>query len=130
LQALFSGKDVRVAKKILIVDDDRLSVTLIRFALKEQMYDVTTAEDGLQALEAVKASKPDLIVLDVQMPKMSGFEFLNELKSIPGGSAIPIIMLTANDNMQDIFMSEGVKGYLVKPIDPPLLVTRIKACLG
>lgn len=119
-----------MAPKILIVDDDRLSVTLIRFALKEQLYDVLTAEDGLQALEMVKADRPDLIVLDVQMPKMSGFEFINELKSVPGAGSIPIIMLTANDNMQDIFMSEGVKGYLVKPIDPPLLVTRIKTCLG
>ena len=119
-----------MAKKILIVDDDRLSVALIRFALKEQLYDVATAEDGFQALDAVRSFQPDLIVLDIQMPRMSGFEFMNEIKSIPGGAAIPIIMLTANDNMQDIFMAEGVKGYLVKPIDPPLLVTRIKACLG
>ena len=119
-----------VGKKILIVDDDRLSVTLIRFALKERMYEVTTAEDGLQALEAVKSSRPDLIVLDVQMPHMSGFEFLNELKSVPDTSAIPIIMLTANDNMQEIFFSEGVKGYFVKPIDPPLLEAKIRACLA
>jgi CheY-like chemotaxis protein len=119
-----------VAKKILIVDDDRLSITLIRFALKEQMYDVATAEDGLQALDAVKTFKPDLIVLDVQMPKMSGFEFMYELKNIPGGSAIPIIMLTANDNMQDIFFAEGVKGYFVKPIDPSKLEAKIRSCLG
>ena len=119
-----------MAKKILIVDDDRLSVALIRFALKEQRYEVATADDGVPALAAVKLFKPDLIVLDIQMPKMSGFEFMNELKNIPGGSAIPIIMLTANDNMQDIFFSEGVKGYFVKPIDPPELEAKIRACLG
>ena len=119
-----------MSRKILIVDDDRLTLTLIRFALKEQRYDVATAMDGLEALDAVKAFRPDLIVLDVQMPKMSGFEFMNELKGIPGGSVIPVIMLTANDNMQDIFLAEGVKGYLVKPVDPPELEARIRACLG
>ncbi len=117
-------------RKILIVDDDRLSVTLIRFALKEQCFDVETAEDGIKGIEAVKAFAPDLIVLDVQMPRMSGFEFMAELKGIPGGSAIPVIMLTANDNMQDLFYAEGVKGYLVKPIDPPKLEEKIRACLG
>ncbi len=119
-----------MGKKVLIVDDDRLSVTLIRFALKEQMYEVATAEDGIQALDAVKAFRPDLIVLDVQMPRMSGFEFMNELKNIPGGASIPIIMLTANDNMQEIFFSEGVKGYFVKPIDPPTLEDKIRDCIG
>jgi CheY-like chemotaxis protein len=119
-----------VAKKILIVDDDRLSVALIRFALKERRYDVATAEDGLQALDAVRSFKPDLIVLDIQMPRMSGFEFINELKNIPDASAIPVIMLTSNDNMQEIFFSEGVRGYLVKPVDPLELEARIKACLG
>ena len=119
-----------MVKKILVVDDDRLNVTLIRFALKEQRYEVATAEDGVLALEAVKSFKPDLIVLDIQMPRMSGFEFMNELKDIPGGSAIPVIMLTANDNMQEIFFSEGVKGYFVKPVDPPALEAKIRACLG
>ena len=55
---------------------------------------------------------------------------MNELKGVPGGGAIPVIMLTANDNMQDIFLAEGVKGYLVKPVDPLDLEARIRACLG
>ena len=117
-------------KKILIIDDDRLSVTLIRFALKERRYEVESAEDGVLGLEAVKRFAPDLIVLDVQMPNMSGFEFMNELKTIPGGAAIPVIMLTANDNMQDMFYAEGVKGYFVKPIEPPKLEAKIRAVLG
>ena len=117
-------------KKILIVDDDRMSITMIRFALKEQGYDVLTAEDGLQALDVVKESQVDLIILDVQMPNMSGFEFMNELKSLPMGSLIPVIMLTANDNMQDIFMAEGVKGYFVKPVDTHKLLAKIQASLA
>jgi CheY-like chemotaxis protein len=117
-------------KKVLVVDDDRMSVVLIQFALKEQNYEVLSAEDGLKGLEAVKSFNPDLIVLDVQMPNMSGFEFISELKAIPGGSAIPVIMLTANENMHDMFYGEGVKGYFVKPIEPPKLMLKIRECLG
>ncbi|MBF0331432.1 MAG: response regulator [Candidatus Omnitrophica bacterium] len=119
-----------MAKKVLVVDDDRLNVTLIQFALKEQSYLVQSAEDGLKGLEAVKSFMPDLIVLDVQMPNMSGFEFLNELKSIPGASHIPVIMLTANENMQDIFRGEGAIDYFVKPVNTPKLLAKIRACLG
>ncbi len=115
---------------ILIVDDDRLSTTLIRFALKQHDYTVESAEDGAQALEMLGRFKPALIVLDVHMPRMSGFEFMSELKRIPGGSAIPVIMLTTNDNMQDIFFAEGVKGYLVKPVDPLKLEAVIRDALG
>ena len=119
-----------MSKKILIVDDDRLNTTLIRFSLKEKNYDVVTAENGREGIASVKAHRPDLIILDIQMPQMSGFEFMNELKTLPGASATPVIMLTANENMQDIFLSEGVKGYFVKPVDPPKLQAKIKECLG
>jgi two-component system, OmpR family, phosphate regulon response regulator PhoB len=119
-----------VPVNILIVDDDRLSTTLIRFALKQHDYTVESAEDGAQALEMLGRFKPALIVLDVHMPRMSGFEFMSELKRIPGGSAIPVIMLTTNDNMQDIFFAEGVKGYLVKPVDPLKLEAVIRDALG
>ncbi len=116
-------------KKILLVDDDRLNITLVQFSLKAR-YDVVSALDGREGIEAVKRERPDLIVLDVQMPKMSGFEFMSELKGLPGGSGIPVIMLTANENMQDLFFCEGVKGYFVKPVNPEKLETKIKECLG
>ena len=117
-------------KKILIVDDDRLNTTLIRFSLKDANYSVVTANDGREGIAIVKAERPDLIILDIQMPEMSGFEFMNELKTLPGASQTPVIMLTANDSMQDVFLSEGVKGYFVKPVDPPRLLAKIKECLG
>lgn len=119
-----------MAKKILIVDDDRVGETLIRLSLQQQGFEVASAADGLQAFEEIRRSRPDLVVLDVQMPKMSGFEFMNELKTIPGGSAIAVIMLTANENMQDMFFAEGVKGYFIKPVDPRKLGDKIRACLG
>ncbi|MBF0387767.1 MAG: response regulator [Candidatus Omnitrophica bacterium] len=116
--------------KILIVDDDRLNITLLKFTLKEKRFDVLTAGDGLEGLKAVAQFKPDLIILDVQMPNMSGFEFMAELKSLAVGGDTPVIMLTANDNMQDMFFSEGVKGYFVKPVDPPKMEARIRQVLG
>jgi CheY-like chemotaxis protein len=119
-----------MAFKVLLVDDDRLNITLLQFSLKEKNYEVTSASDGDDALKAVRAAKPDIIVLDVQMPRMSGFEFMGEIKKIPGGAEIPVIMLTANENMQDIFFSEGVKGYFVKPVDPVKLEQKIRQCLG
>lgn len=115
-------------KKVLVIDDDRLSLTLIRFALKESRFNVVTAEDGQEGLKAVHSESPDLIVLDIQMPNMSGFEFMNELKAT--GKSIPVIMLTANENMQEIFLSEGVKGYFVKPVEPSTLVAKIRECLA
>ncbi|MBF0620171.1 MAG: response regulator [Candidatus Omnitrophica bacterium] len=117
-------------KKILLVDDDRLNITLIQFGLKEKRYDVVTAADGAEGLECVRQERPDLIVLDVQMPRMGGFEFMNELKSVSGGADIPVLMLTANENMQELFLSEGVKGYFVKPVDPVKLEAKIRQVLG
>ena len=64
------------------------------------------------------------------MPKMNGFEFMSELKCLPEGGATPVIMLTSNDNMQDMFYSEGVKGYFVKPVDPLKMEARIRQLLG
>ncbi len=117
-------------KKILVVDDDRVGETLLRLSLQQQGFEVVSAGDGLQALEVIRQGRPDLVVLDIQMPRMSGFEFMNELKKVPGGGAIAVIMLTANDNMQDMFFAEGVKGYFVKPVDPRKLADKIRACLG
>jgi CheY-like chemotaxis protein len=115
-------------KKVLIVDDDRMNTTLVRFVLKEK-YDVMAAENGQIGIDLVKREKPDLIILDVQMPEMSGFEFMNELKGLPGGAGIPVIMLTANENMQELFLCEGVKGYFVKPVNTDKLEAKIKECL-
>jgi len=116
-------------KKILLVDDDRLNTTIIMFILK-QKYAVATAENGRQGIAAVKEERPDLIILDVQMPEMTGFEFMNELKALPGAAEIPVIMLTANENMQELFLGEGVKGYFVKPVNTEKLEVKIRECLG
>ena len=116
--------------KILVIDDDKINVTLVKFGLAEQNYSVVFAYNGEEGIVKVKKEKPDLVVCDIQMPKMNGYEFVNELKSILEFSQIPVIMLTANDMLEDVFKVEGVKAYFVKPVNLPGLVKKIKECLG
>ncbi|MEI8011409.1 MAG: response regulator [Candidatus Omnitrophota bacterium] len=102
-------------KVVLIVDDDRTLVHAIRKFLEDAGYQVVTAYDGGEAIEKVKASQPDLILLDIQMPGVHGYSFLFEVRKIEGGAAIPVIILTSSESMVDMFMAEGVREYLIKP---------------
>ncbi|MDP8212668.1 MAG: response regulator [Candidatus Zapsychrus exili] len=119
-----------MAHKILIIDDDEIGITLVKFGLVSKGYDTVVASDGEEGLKQVKEYKPDLIVLDVQMLNMNGYEFVGELKRIEGVETTPIIMLTANETMEDVFKLEGVKAYFVKPVNLVDLVAKIKECLG
>ena len=114
----------------MIIDDERVNVTLVQFGLKEKGYEVITAADGAEGLAKVEQEVPDLIILDVQMPNMNGYEFMTELKSRQGFETTPVIMLTANATMQDIFQLEGVKGYFVKPVHLSDLLEKVQECLG
>jgi two-component system alkaline phosphatase synthesis response regulator PhoP len=116
------------SKKILAVDDERHIVRLIQVNLERAGYQVVTAFDGPEALKKVDAEKPDLVVLDVMMPKMDGFEVLKRLQANPETRDIPIIMLTAKAQDADVFRgwSSGVSAYLTKPFNPLELLTFIK----
>ena len=91
------------SKKILACDDERHIVRLIQVNLERAGYNVISAFDGTEALKKVEADKPDLIVLDVMMPKMDGFEVLKRLQANPETRDIPIIMLTAKAQDADVF---------------------------
>ena len=119
-----------MAYKILVIDDDKINVTLVKFALAEQNYSVVFAHDGDEGLKAVRNEKPDLIILDIQMPKMNGYEFMGELKRLQGVKTTPVIMLTANETMEQLFQVEGVKAYFLKPVNLTGLIKRIKEILG
>jgi len=114
-----------MARKILVVDDERHIVRLVEVNLQRAGYAVVTAYDGIEALEKVKAEKPDMIVLDVMMPRMDGFEVLQNLQANPATSEIPVIMLTAKAQDADIFKGwqSGVSSYLTKPFNPRELLT-------
>lgn len=117
-----------MARKILVVDDERHIVRLVEVNLQRAGYDVVTAYDGVEALEKVKADKPDMIVLDVMMPRMDGFEVLQNLQADPECSEIPVIMLTAKAQDADIFKGwqSGVSSYLTKPFNPRELLTFVE----
>ena len=117
-----------MAKKILACDDERHIVRLIQVNLERAGYTVLTAFDGTEALRKVDADKPDLIVLNVMMPKMDGFEVLKRLQANPETRDIPVIMLTAKAQDADVFRgwSSGVSAYLTKPFNPLELITFVK----
>jgi len=117
-----------MAKKILVVDDERHIVRLVEVNLTKAGYDVTSAYDGIEALEKVAEDKPDMIILDVMMPRMDGFDTLKKLQADPETEGIPVIMLTAKAQDADIFRgwSSGVSSYLTKPFNPRELLTFVE----
>lgn len=114
--------------KILVCDDERHIVRLIQVNLEKQGYQVVTAYDGKEGLEKVKAEKPDLLVLDVMMPYMDGFEVLKTLRREPETESLPVIMLTAKAQDKDVFEGYhyGADMYLTKPFNPMELVSFVK----
>lgn len=117
-----------MAKKILAVDDERHIVRLVQVNLERQGYVVVTAFDGKEALEKVESENPDLIVLDVMMPYMDGFEVLQNLKKNQNTRDIPVIMLTAKAQDADVFRGwqSGVDCYLTKPFNPMELLAFVR----
>jgi len=109
-----------MAKTILVVDDERHIVRLVQVNLERAGYEVATAYDGVEAIEAVQSELPDMIIMDVMMPRMDGFEALKELRANEQTKDIPVIMLTAKAQDADIFKgwSSGVDSYLTKPFNP------------
>jgi two-component system alkaline phosphatase synthesis response regulator PhoP/two-component system response regulator VicR len=115
-------------KKILVVDDERHIVRLIQVNLERAGYQVVAAFDGKEALKKIPSDNPDLIVLDVMMPFMDGFEVLKQLKAEVKTRDIPVVMLTAKTQDADVFRgwASGVDMYLTKPFNPMELLTVIK----
>jgi len=121
-----------VAKsRILVVDDEQHIVELVKFNLDKEGYQVDTAFDGRNALAAVERQKPDLIILDVMLPEVDGFEVCRTLQKNPATSEIPIIMLTARAEEIDkvLGLELGADDYITKPFSPRELVARVKARL-
>ena len=112
--------------RVLLVDDDARILNFLRSKLKASGYEVLAASNGLEAIEQVQAREPDLMVLDLVMPKMDGLETLKALRSF---SSIPVIVLSAKDSDTDKIkgLSIGADDYLSKPFNPDELVARIEA---
>lgn len=118
--------------KILVCDDERHIVRLIQVNLERQGWEVVTAFDGKEGLEKIRSEKPNLVVLDVMMPYMDGFEVLKSLRREPETEQLPVIMLTAKAQDKDVFEGYhyGADMYLTKPFNPMELVTFVKRIIA
>ncbi|ABB15742.1 MULTISPECIES: response regulator transcription factor [Carboxydothermus] len=117
--------------KILVVDDEAPIVELIKFNLEREGYKVLEAYDGIRALEIVKKELPDLVILDIMLPGMSGLEVCKNIRNNEKTAEIPIIMLSARGEEVDkiLGLELGADDYMVKPFSPRELVARVKARL-
>jgi phosphate regulon transcriptional regulator PhoB len=117
--------------KILMIEDDRDIVEMIEYNLKEEGYQVISAFDGEKGIELVKRDKPDLVILDLMLPAVDGFEVCKVLKNQQSTAHIPIIILSAKSRETDkvVGLELGADDYVTKPFSPRELIARIKAVL-
>lgn len=128
---LFRSRKRTAQTRILVVDDEPDLVSTVEYRLRFANCDVVTASNGQEGLEKAAAEKPDLILLDTNMPVMSGHEMLERLRSDPDLKSIPVIVLTARCEAPDIAAAStlGVSDYVTKPFDFTQLMDRIQAAL-
>jgi DNA-binding response OmpR family regulator len=118
--------------RVIIADDDPDIRRLVQITVSNAGCDVTVASDGEQALELIRESPPDLVILDVLMPRMDGWEVAKELKSDPLTQAVPIMFLTSRGQEHDVLegFNSGAADYMVKPFSPRELQVRVRAVLA
>ncbi|MBL7998051.1 MAG: response regulator transcription factor [Candidatus Kapabacteria bacterium] len=119
------------AKKIVVVDDEQDIVDLLAYNLRKEGYEVTALTDSERAADAVRNVNPDLVILDVMMPGMDGYELCKTLRSDPATASSPIMFLTAKSGEIDqiLGLELGADDYLQKPISPRVLVARVKSLI-
>jgi twitching motility two-component system response regulator PilH len=117
---------------ILIVDDSPTQALNLTRILQKYGHEVLTAEDGLKGIEVAKAKKPDLVLMDVVMPGLNGFQATRKLTKDADTAHIPVILVTTKDQETDRVWGErqGAKDYLVKPVDEASLMKAVQNCIG
>ena len=116
------------SKRILVVDDTEDVVKVVKMYLEHHDYEVITTNDGQEGLEKAKTEKPDLIVLDLMLPRMNGYKVCGLLKRDTRYAKIPIILFTAKTQEKDIKLGEevGADAYITKPFEPEVLLSKIE----
>jgi DNA-binding response OmpR family regulator len=119
-------------KKILLVDDSSTVLLMERMILSKNDYDVVTARDGMEGLEKARAERPDLILMDVVMPRMDGFEAVRKLREEEETREIPVIMVTTRGELSSVEngYASGCNEYVTKPINGLELLAKVRSCLG
>jgi DNA-binding response OmpR family regulator len=118
-------------KKILLVDDSPTTLMMEQMVLRAQPYNIVTAKNGREAIERAAAEKPDLILLDVVMPEMNGFEACRRIRQHPSTKTTPIIMVTTRGEEQSVEtgFESGCSDYITKPINGAELLTKVRGYL-
>jgi DNA-binding response OmpR family regulator len=121
-----------IKKKILIADDEENIVISLEFLMKREGFDVIVAGDGEEALKRIHEDAPDLVLLDVMMPRKSGFEVCQEVRADPALSGVRVLMLTAKGRDTEVAkgLALGADGYMTKPFSTKELVAQVHALLG
>jgi DNA-binding response OmpR family regulator len=121
-----------MAHRILIVDDEPSIVVPLEYLMKREGYEVSVAEDGPAALEAIAGGAPDLVILDVMLPRMSGFDVCSRIRADPRLRGLKVLMLTAKGRESEMQkgLELGADAYVTKPFSTRDLVARIRALLG
>jgi DNA-binding response OmpR family regulator len=119
-------------KKILLVDDSSTVLLMEKMILSKSEYDVVTARDGIEGVDKARAERPDLILMDVVMPRMDGFEAVRKLREDDTTRTIPVIMVTTRGELQSVETgyASGCSDYVTKPINGLELLTKVRSCLG
>jgi len=121
-----------MAKRILVVDDEVQLVEMVKIRLEANGYEVLSAYDGQEGLEKIRKEKPDLIVLDLMLPKLDGYKVCRMIKFDEKYKNIPIILFSARaqDSDKEMGVQVGANGYITKPFEPKVLLSKIKELLG
>lgn len=121
-----------MGKKILLIEDEKDLVKTIAFRLESKGYTAITAYDGQEGLDKARKEKPDLIILDLMLPKIDGYKVCALLKGDSRYSKIPIIIFTARAQDEDMKMGKeaGAEAYMTKPFDPEALFAKIEELIG
>lgn len=117
-----------MTKTILTVDDSRTMRDMLMLALKDAGYRVVQAEDGVHGLEVLQAERPDIVITDINMPRMDGFGFIEGMRADPNHKATPVLVLTTESDAakKQRAREAGATGWIVKPFDPVKLVDAVR----
>ena len=120
------------AKKILVIEDNAINLRMVSYALTKQGYEVITATNGLIGFKKINEEHPDLVILDIMLPGLDGYDICERVRMNPETEKLPIIM-TSGKTLQDdkdIGMRLGASVYLTKPVPPSEMLTNVKSLLG
>ncbi len=121
-----------MSKKILIIEDDRSAARLAQYTLMQAGYDVVLAYDGFEGLSKALNHAPDLIILDIMLPGIDGYEVCNRLRERAGSALLPVLMMSAKAREEDKEMGlrAGANDYLPKPVEPSVMLERVAALIS